>query len=221
MLGSRRMQLPLRALRASVGYLRKHPTELFYVARHAARFRTVIPIDALRWMADNLGGKGAPQDVVIGTHPPAITFAATINLMGTKVRAGAELRVEEIRLNRDELRVTLRLADVTLDALEKSDSPVYTLLMSGALDLSKPGNLANFMPKRPAALIEAVDDRIVVDLLKVPKIANDRRFRRVLDILTPILPMHDIRAEDDHLILSWRPRVSGIPRALLALKNGS
>lgn len=214
------MSLPIRALKAGLGYLRRHPTELFFAAKHAARFRSVLPLDAVRWAAENLGGSGAPQDVIIGSKPPAITMAATIDLMGTKVRAGAAVRIEEIRLSPEEFRVSVRLADVSLDALEKSDSPVYTLLMSGALDLSKPGNLAKFMPQRPAALVEAADDRVVLDLMKVPKIASDRRFRRLFNVLTPVLPIHDIRAEDDHLIFSWRPQVSGIPQALLALRNG-
>ena len=78
------MPSPLAVLRAGIAYLRKNPTELIYVARNAAGLKIVLPLDALRWLSDNSkGGKRAPKDVVIGGKPPAITVAATVDLMGT------------------------------------------------------------------------------------------------------------------------------------------
>ncbi len=56
---------------------------------------------------------------------------------------------------------------------ETSESPVAALLRSGALDLSKPGNLAAYMPKRPAMLVAAKDDRVTLDLMRHPKFAKD------------------------------------------------
>ena len=137
------MPSPLVALRAGFEYLKRNPTELITVARHAAGFRMVVPLDALRWMvANSPQNKKAPQDVVIGEKPPAITFGATIDLMGTKVRANAAIKVEELRLSPEELRVTLRLSDVKMEVIgDGGTSPVAALLTSGALDLSKPGNL--------------------------------------------------------------------------------
>ena len=59
------------------------------------------------------------------------------------------------------MRIGMRLSDVKLALLGESDAPVATLIKSGALDLSKPGNLVKFLPKRPPAIVEAEGDRIV------------------------------------------------------------
>jgi hypothetical protein len=214
------MPSPLAALRAGFDYLKRNPTELITVARNAAGFRAILPLDALRWMVAN-GKKNpkAPQDVVIGEKPPAITFGATIDLMGTRVRANAAIKIDELRLSPDELRITVRLADVKMEVLDpNAASPVAALIKSGALDLSKPGNLANFMPKRPPALVEAKDDRIVVDLMRVPKIAENPRVRKFLSVVTPVLVIRDISVEDDHVKIKWRPRIAGLTEALSALR---
>ena len=57
---------------------------------------------------------------------------------------------------RDSIRIVIRLRDVKLAlAGEPNDSPVATLIQSGALDLSKPGNLVKFIPKKPPAVAAA------------------------------------------------------------------
>lgn len=216
------MPSPLAALRAGFDYLKRNPTEIITVARHAAGFRAVVPLDALRWfVANSPPNKKAPQDVVIGEKPPAITFGATLDLMGTKVRANAAIRIDELRLSPEELRVSVRLSDVKLEVIgDGGQSPVAALLKSGALDLSKPGNLANFMPKRPPALVEAKDDRLVLDLMKVPKIAENPRVRAALSVITPVLVIRDISVQDDHIQVSWRPRIAGLVESLSALRAG-
>ena len=59
------------------------------------------------------------------------------------------------------MRIGIKLSDVKLALLGESDAPVATLIKCGALDLSKPGNLVKFLPKRPPAIVEADGDRIV------------------------------------------------------------
>src|SRR5688572_22931191 len=118
--------LPLDALKAGLGYLRRNPTEVLYAARQAAGLRTVIPLEALRWLAGRVKGKRAPKDVVIGAKPPALTIGATVDLMGNAVRVHTALRIEELRLGPDELRVTLRLSDFHIAALDPN-SPANQL----------------------------------------------------------------------------------------------
>ena len=92
------------------------------------------------------------------------------------------------------------------------------LLKSGALDLSKPGNLAKFMPKRPPVLVEAHDDIIVLDLMQNPKFASNERVRGILGTLTPVAQVSGLSTEGDFLILQLRASPFGIPRALNAAR---
>ena len=80
--------------------------------------------------------------------------------------------------------------------------------MLGALDLSKPGNLAKFMPKRPAVLVEAHDDIIVIDLMQNPKFASNERVRAILGTLTPVVNVSGMSTEGDFLIVQLRARCS-------------
>ena len=198
----------------------KNPTTMLSMARHALGMRIAVPLDALRWfIANTPPSKKAPQDVTITPRPPAIGIGATVDLMGTTVRAGASIRVDQIEVGEEKFRVSLRLSDVNMKVLGESATPVAGLIKSGALDLSKPGNLAKFMPKRPAVLVEAHDDVIVLDLMQNPKIASNLRVRGILGTLTPVVQVAGMSTEGDFLILQLRASPFGLPRAINAARQ--
>ncbi len=215
------MALPLRAALRSAGrFIAKNPTTMLSMARHALGMRVAVPLDALRWfIANTPPSKKAPQDVTITPRPPAIGIGATVDLMGTTVRAGASIRVDQIEVGEEKFRVTLRLSDVNMKVLGDSATPVAGLIKSGALDLSKPGNLAKFMPKRPPVLVEAHDDIIVLDLMQNPKIASNERVRGILGTLTPVVQVSGMSTEGDFLILQLRASPFGLPRAINAARQ--
>jgi hypothetical protein len=215
------MALPLRAALRSAGrFIAKNPTTMLSMARHALGMRIAVPLDALRWfIANTPPSKKAPQDVTITPRPPAIGIGATVDLMGTTVRAGASIRVDQIEVGEEKFRVSLRLSDVTMKVLGESATPVAGLIKSGALDLSKPGNLAKFMPKKSPVLVEAHDDVIVLDLMQNPKIASNERVRAVLGTLTPVVQVSGLSTEGDFLILQLRASPFGLPRAINAARQ--
>ena len=215
------MALPLAsALRAGLDYLRRNPGELLFAARQAAGLRATIPLDALRWLVEQLpAGKHAPRDVLIGQQPPAITLGGTFEFMGHAVRVSAAIRIEELVLGPDELRVTLRVANLALDPQGSPTSPLAMLLRSGSLDLTRPGKLLGFLPKRPAVIVEADDDRFVLDLLRAPKISGNARLRKLLSVIAPVLVIGDIHVENDRLLVTWRPRLAGVRESVAALRT--
>jgi hypothetical protein len=215
------MALPLRAALRSAGrFMVKNPTTMLSMARHALGMRIAVPLDSLRWfLANTPPSKKAPQDITITPRPPAIGLGATIDLMGTTVRAGASIRIEKIEVSDHAFKVTLRLSDVTMKVLGESFTPVAGLIKSGALDLSKPGNLAKFMPKKSPVLVEAHDDIIVLDLMQNPKFAENEKVRGVLGTLTPVVQVSGLSTQGDFLILQLRASPFGIPRALNAARQ--
>jgi hypothetical protein len=215
------MALPLRAALRSAGrFMVRNPTTMLSMARHALGMRIAVPLDSLRWfLANTPPSKKAPQDITITPRPPAIGLGATIDLMGTTVRAGASIRIEKIEVSDHAFKVTLRLSDVTMKVLGESFTPVAGLIKSGALDLSKPGNLAKFMPKKSPVLVEAHDDILVLDLMQDPKFAQNDKVRGVLGTLTPVVQVSGLSTEGDFLILQLRASPFGIPRALNAARQ--
>jgi hypothetical protein len=214
------MALPIgSALRSAGRYALRNPVRMARLAQHAVNLRVPIPLDAIRWLVANTPpSTKAPTDVTIAAQPPGISVGATLDLKGTKLRASALISVGEIRVGDQELRVSIRLQNVDLQPLGQSDSPIVALLKSGALDLSKPGNLVNFLPKKPPALVYAHDDEIVLDLMKMPKVASNERLRRALRTVTPVINVAAIGTEGDVLLISMRATPFGFPRALQAAR---
>jgi hypothetical protein len=206
-------------LSAATGYLRRNPDELVKATLNAGRLRFGVPIAALRWMAGQVKGKKAPKDIELGAAPPALRLTATVDAMGTQLRAGANVAIEEIEIGPETLRIAVRVREVKLKVLDDSETPVATLVRSGALDLSKPGNLVKFIPKRPKAIVDAHDDRIVLDLLLVPSIANNKRLRRALRVVSPLVGIRAIETEDDHLVVALRATPAGLRQAIVALRD--
>jgi hypothetical protein len=205
---------------AAVDYIRKNPDELVKAAVNAAGLRFGVPIAALRYLtAQAKLPKKAPKDIDIGSSPPAIRISLSVDAMGTPLRASAAIKVDEIDLSPHSMRIGVKLSDVKLALLGESDAPVATLIKSGALDLSKPGNLVKFLPKRPDAVVEADGDRIVIDLMKVPAVAGNARLKRLLEIITPVINVRAVETDRDHVYIALKASPRGLPRAIAALRG--
>ncbi len=211
---------PKVILRNAADYLKTHPEEIVRALRGALGLRVGVPLDALRYFARELtGGKKLPRDIEIDSAPPGLRIAMTVEAAGSTLRVSQILYVEEVNIASDEIRVALRVAELSLKVLEGFQTPVAALVQSGALDLSKPGNLIAFIPKRPAMIVDAKDDRIVLDVMKLPKVADNPKVRRALAITTPVLGVRGIRSKDDHLDVFLKASLSGLPVALSAVRE--
>jgi hypothetical protein len=210
---------PRAMIKAAVGYVRKNPDEVVRAAVNATGLRFGVPLATLRWLAGQINGKKAPKEVQITSAPPALRVSAVVDAMGTAVRASAAIKIDEVTISAEAVRIGVRLRDVNLALVGESDSPVATLIKSGALDLSKPGNLVKFVPKKPPAIVEAEGDRIVIDLLKVPKLASDPRVKRLLALLSPVVGIRAIETDRDHLYVKLRAMPAGLPEALGSLRT--
>jgi len=124
-----------------------------------------------------------------------------------------------VNITQDEIRVGLRIADLKLKVLDGFQTPVAALVQSGALDLSKPGNLVAFIPKRPPMIIDSKDDRIVIDALKIPNLAANAKIRKALSVATPVLTVRAIRSKDDHLDVHLKASLGGLATAFSAARS--
>jgi len=204
-------------LEAAASYLRSHPQELVRVLRNALGLRFGVPIATLRWLADN--GEGGPEDVEIDPDPPGIRVAATLKLMGTTVRAVTSIFIERIKLSAEELRLEVRLEGTNLRVLDQAETPVAALIRSGALDLTKSGNLAAHLPKLSGLLGESKDNRLVIDLMKHPKIGRNRAIRKALGLVSSFVTVHGVESDEGHLDVLLRAFPRGVGGAVRAVRD--
>jgi hypothetical protein len=205
-------------------YLFQHPDELIRLLRNAALFKLGVPIAALRWaaarsstQANGAAGKGL-RDVSLEAVPPGLRVGLSVELMGTPLRVSALLYIEHVQLGPEELRLELRVNEVQLTLLGASDSPLAALIRSGALDLGKIGNLVAVMPRRPAFLVEAKDDRIVLDL-KRHRAFSSQRLQKLVGLLTPLITVKAVATDQEHLDVQFDLLRGGVSGALEAWKS--
>ena len=162
--------LGIDTLKDAVRYLRDNPAYLLSTVGRAVRQEIGVPLPALRWLAGQyVKGPKAPKEFSLGSAPPALSVAAKVNVMGAELRVSSNILVDEVVVDAGTLRIGVRLKELGVKAPE--GSPLQQML--GVMDLSKPGNLVGFLPQRPPLLVEARDDRFVLDLMKLPKLANN------------------------------------------------
>ena len=213
------MPTPQQTVDAVRSYLRMHPEELGRAVRSALGLRFGVPIAALRWLGQQAERSGKVEDFQIDSVPPGIRLSGNVDLMDTPLRAGAIIFVERVVFNDEELTVALRLEDVVLKLNGDSDSPVAALIKSGALDLSNPGTLVNFMPGRSPILAEANGDRIVLDLMRDPKIGKNPLVRRAVSLLTSFVTLHGVETDTKHLDIAFRALPTGLGGAAQSVRK--
>lgn len=204
---------PGDVLTAARRYLRRHPEEFSRVIRNAIGMRFGVPLAAFRWLAGELASDDQVEDVEIGAVPPGLRMAATFDLMQTRVRAGAVLYIDRIHLTSDEMRLELRLEDVSMIPIGTQKSQISALLVTQSLDLSRPGDLVQHLPDMPDFIVDAHGNRVVLDLMRVPKLSEDPLARHVLGLMTSLMTLDGIETEGDHLEMMFKPLPQGFVAA--------
>ena len=200
-------------MRRAAEHVVKHPDTLREVAWHALFQRIAIPIDVISWALQQLpAGRGRPSAISVEAREPALLVRATVVLMKQELQAEAAVHVLDISAGAEELRLRVRVSDLRITATP--GTPMAQLLASGALDLAKPARLLTFLPKRPAVLAEAEDDRFELDLLQVPQIRDNRRLRWLLRTLSPMVSVREVRTDHGLLLIGLEPHLAGLAEAL-------
>jgi len=200
---------------AAAAYVWRRPAVVARLARGVLAARVGVPLDAVRWLVGALlDGRGL-KGVELAAVPPGLRVSAELTLLGNDVRAAAVVYLEGVTGAPESMLLTLRLADVTLELLRAApDSPLATLLRSGALDLGRPGDLVAFMPRRPDFVVEARDDRIVIDLWRLPGLPAVWR-RRLLPALTALVSVAGVKTDWEHVDVLLHPFPRGVGTGLL------
>jgi hypothetical protein len=195
--------------RQGLSYLRSHPSMLWQAALNAARFELSLPVDVLRWVIDRRPPGKGPTRIELFEADPALGLSLAVDLYGTELAIAAKITVESLENADSQLRLTLRIRDLEVKAPPASPAA----MMVQSLDLSRPGSLMTMMPARHAALVDATDDRFVLDLLKIPALGNNLRLRRVLAALSFVRVTH-VRADGDLIAIGVDVSPLGIPAAI-------
>ena len=213
------MLRPEKIFKAAGRYLRRHPDELGRAVRNAIGLRFGIPIEAFRWLAGELLDDDKVEDLVIEADEPGLAVAATFDLMKSRVRGGATIFIDRVEIDGDKMRVEVRLEDVSMTPIGDEKTQISALLRAEALDLSRPGDLVAYLPDMPATIVSAHGNRIVLDLMKIPKLGRDPKVRHAVGMLSSLVTLHRVETNDRHLDLDFRPFPSGLTAAADAVNR--
>ena len=208
---------PRSVLQTAGRYLRSHPDEIRRALRNALGLRLGLPLDAFRWLASELMRGEAPMELELESRPPGIFVAGNVELAGSLVRASAVLFIDRVVIDETQIRFELRVESMQLVPLEGKKSPLNALLRATMLDLSRPGDLIEHLPGIPDVIVEAHDNRLIIDLAKVPRIAEDPRLRQIVGFLSALVTVDAVQSDEAHLDLRFRPIPRGVSSAIEAV----
>lgn len=204
---------PLRAVESMVKYLTNHPEEITRFIRSGLGMRIGVPLAAFRWILSELT-KDAGIAAELDVETPGLRFGATVDRMNTKMRINATLFVQDIDVDDRQIRMDLRIEGLKIDILSHEKTQLSALIKSGALDLSRPGDLIAELPGMPPTLVAAEGTKISLDLMRSDRF-GDPKLREIVGLLSALVTVKDVRTEkSDHVDVSFRalprgPRTAG------------
>lgn len=208
-----------QAIEAATQFLRTHPDEITRFLRGGFGLRFGLPLAAFRWLITHVLGAANGMDPVVEAAPPGLKVAATLEKMETKMRAHATIYITRIDISAHEMRMELRLEGVRIDVLSERRTIVSALINSGALDVSRPGDLVNELPGIPPFVVEAEGHRLVLDLMRAPQLANNPLVRHALGLASSVITLHGVQTDEDHLDVVFRALPRGGSAAFNAVQD--
>ena len=203
------MSLARAAFDAASRYLRRHPEEIGRAVRGAFGLRFGVPMAAFHWLADELLNKGDAK-VAIDAAPPGLRLAGIFDAMDTKLDAKATIIIDRVRITADELRIDVRLEDIDVKILSDKKTQISALIRSGALDVSRPGDLMRELPDIPEFIVDCDGNRIGVDLAKHPQLRSNDAVRKAIATVASLVTIDSIQTDDSHFEVKLRALPRGV-----------
>ena len=97
--------------------------------------------------------------------------------------------------------VTIRLSEVALSTDDDAPGPLADAIRNGMIDTKNPATLMSNMMPLPPMITRAEGQEIVIDLMKVPQIANDETLRNAIAVGTSYLCITGIDFNHDAIVL--------------------
>lgn len=209
---------PRRAIESTVRYLASRPDEIVRFVRGGLGMRLGVPLAAFRWILAELTEE-AGLDAKLDVDPPGLQFAATLDRMRTRMRIRAGLFIQNIEISDRRIALTLRIEGLKIDILSEEKTQLSALIKSGALDLSRPGDLVKELPDIPEVVVRAEGTKIELDLMRSQRF-QDSRLREVVNVLSALVTVNDIRTErTEHIDVSFRTLPRGPLEATRVLRD--
>ncbi|MEL6190169.1 MAG: hypothetical protein AAFU79_36565, partial [Myxococcota bacterium] len=112
--------------------------------------------------------------------------------------------VQNIEIDDQQIRLELRIEDLKIDILSHEKTQLSALIKSGALDLSRPGDLVNELPDIPPVVVHAEGNRITLDLMRSERFSEPRH-REIVGLLSSLVTVRDVRTErSEHIEVTFR-----------------
>src|SRR5690606_37902205 len=86
-------------------------------------------------------------------------------------------------------------------------------------DLSNIGTLVSYMPNRPAIIAEAGQNRVVIDLMRDPKIGRNELVRRAVALLTSFVTLSNVQSDPRYVDISFRAFPDGVRKAARSVRQ--
>lgn len=208
-----------RAVEAAGRYLRRHPEEVGRAVRGALGLRFGVPVSAFRWLVEQISSDPTQADLEIEPEPPGLRLAGTFENMQTRLRGSAVVFIDRIAVTAHQIRIDVRLEQVTLKVLSEKKTHLSALIKSGALDVTKPGNLVAELPDMPPVIIDAYDNIISLDLMREPKLGSNRMVYRAVGLLSSMITVHGVETDSTHLDVVMRAFPRGLGAAADAVEE--
>lgn len=186
------------------------------IAARALTGHMRIPLDLLRAAIPD----SDKFSVDIQPQPPGVWVSGSTTALGAPLRFSGLVLVEGIDYDGDHRRLHLRLRNVSLETDADASGPLAATIRDGSIDTARPGDLIGNMPRLPAFVTEAAGERIVIDLLAIPRLAEHPHVRALLAVGSSLVGFTAIEVLDDVLEIKLSALPAGAGAAVRsALRN--
>ena len=208
-----------QAIDAARDYLRTHPQELGHALRSAFGLRASVPFVALRWLAQQAERSGKIKDLTLDPVPPGVRIGATIEPMNTPIRASAVLYFDRVVFDESQMLLALRVENIELRVVGDAMTPIAAVIKSGALNLANVGTLLGYLPNRPAVIAEAKENRVLLDLMREPKIGGNPMARKAVGLTTGFVTLQGVSTDEGYFDVAFRALPRGLEGAVDAVRH--
>jgi len=175
--------------------------------------RVSIPLSVVRGRLAALGSK---VELQVRTLDPGLGVAGSAKALGAPIRFSARVDAEGIQVDGEARTVTFRVTEVELATDDDAPGPLADAIRNNMIDTVNPASLMSNMMPLPPMVTRAEGQEIVIDLMKLPRIAKDETLRAALAAASSYLSVTDIDFDQDAIELRLGILPGGPKEAVLS-----